>query len=106
MCVRKLFSFGVYSFFKLVLVVPLFPETEYIATKQSIPQTLNENGFNEKYFYIKECKQYRYLNSETFKVLKFRTLNILKFKCSVSFKTNIYQIKYLLNTFKYFKIAT
>lgn len=31
MCVRKLFSLGVYSFFKLVLAMPLFPETECIA---------------------------------------------------------------------------
>jgi len=51
MCVQKLFSLAVYSFFKLVLAMPLFPETEYIATKRSISQLLCENGFSKKTSY-------------------------------------------------------
>lgn len=49
MCVRKLFSLGAYSFFKLVLAMLLFPETEYIATKQSISQTLYENESKRRF---------------------------------------------------------
>lgn len=68
MCVRKLFSLGVYSFFKLVLAMPLFPETEYIALNNLFPKRSTKMSLTEENVYTAKTIQVPKL--ETFKVLK------------------------------------